>query len=42
MQRKWYRSVLEKDIDAVNGMFVLVVYETFRLLHYRSDWEEGR
>jgi SWI/SNF-related matrix-associated actin-dependent regulator of chromatin subfamily A member 5 len=20
MQRKWYRSVLEKDIDAVNGM----------------------
>jgi SWI/SNF-related matrix-associated actin-dependent regulator of chromatin subfamily A member 5 len=19
MQRKWYRSVLEKDIDAVNG-----------------------
>jgi len=24
MQRKWYRSVLEKDIDAVNGMsFIL-------------------
>lgn len=21
MQRKWYRSVLEKDIDAVNGEF---------------------
>ena len=21
MQRKWYRSVLEKDIDAVNGMY---------------------
>ena len=21
MQRKWYRSVLEKDIDAVNGKF---------------------
>ena len=20
MQRKWYRSVLEKDIDAVNGV----------------------
>lgn len=20
MQRKWYRSVLEKDIDAVNGL----------------------
>ena len=23
MQRKWYRSVLEKDIDAVNGAFLL-------------------
>jgi SWI/SNF-related matrix-associated actin-dependent regulator of chromatin subfamily A member 5 len=34
MQRKWYRSVLEKDIDAVNGMFVLVMYETFPLLRY--------
>ena len=22
MQRKWYRSVLEKDIDAVNGMSI--------------------
>lgn len=22
MQRKWYRSVLEKDIDAVNGMCI--------------------
>ncbi len=22
MQRKWYRSVLEKDIDAVNGSYV--------------------
>ena len=22
MQRKWYRSVLEKDIDAVNGKHV--------------------
>lgn len=21
MQRKWYRSVLEKDIDAVNGVY---------------------
>jgi SWI/SNF-related matrix-associated actin-dependent regulator of chromatin subfamily A member 5 len=21
MQRKWYRSVLEKDIDAVNGKY---------------------
>ena len=21
MQRKWYRPVLEKDIDAVNGTF---------------------
>lgn len=22
MQRKWYRSVLEKDIDAVNGEYI--------------------
>lgn len=22
MQRKWYRSILEKDIDAVNGRFI--------------------
>ena len=26
MQRKWYRSVLEKDIDAVNGEFYLYLY----------------
>ena len=25
MQRKWYRSVLEKDIDAVNGMPTLLL-----------------
>ena len=30
MQRKWYRSVLEKDIDAVNGLMV-------SLLHLRHD-----
>lgn len=28
MQRKWYRSVLEKDIDAVNGW---IVYLTLRI-----------
>ena len=42
MQRKWYRSVLEKDIDAVNGTFGPVLYETSRLLRYRPDREEGR
>jgi len=42
MQRKWYRSVLEKDIDAVNGMLVFVMYETFDLLRCRLNWEEGR
>ena len=26
MQRKWYRSVLEKDIDAVNGSSVPARY----------------
>lgn len=41
MQRKWYRSVLEKDIDAVNGALFRVV----RLLlmndsRYRFDWKE--
>jgi hypothetical protein len=31
MQRKWYRSVLEKDIDAVNGelhVFTLMLSPT--------------
>jgi len=23
MQRKWYRMLLEKDIDAVNGAFLI-------------------
>jgi hypothetical protein len=41
MQRKWYRSVLEKDIDAVNGMFVLIMCETFSLIRYRPDQKEG-
>jgi hypothetical protein len=42
MQRKWYRSVLEKDIDAVNG-----TPGSFRrhlshlIFSCRSDWEEG-
>ena len=26
MQRKWYRSVLEKDIDAVNGAYALSLF----------------
>lgn len=31
MQRKWYRSVLEKDIDAVNGTpMVPASYEIYR------------
>ena len=25
MQRKWYRSVLEKDIDAVNGEYFVLI-----------------
>jgi len=28
MQRKWYRSVLEKDIDAVNGEHGHIAFET--------------
>ena len=32
MQRKWYRSVLEKDIDAVNGMFFFIC-QRFSLYH---------
>ncbi|KAH0831419.1 SNF2 family DNA-dependent ATPase [Lanmaoa asiatica] len=31
MQRKWYRSVLEKDIDAVNGLFFRRPIGMFRL-----------
>ena len=39
MQRKWYRSVLEKDIDAVNGnIYTLIVLEFSRLPNPRSNW----
>ena len=42
MQRKWYKSVLSKDIDAVNGM----ACETqpgivIQLLQFRADREKG-
>ena len=41
MQRKWYRSVLEKDIDAVNGtLHTLVVLEFSYSLNSRSNWQE--
>ena len=30
MQRKWYRSVLEKDIDAVNGEYRSTVAKALR------------
>lgn len=29
MQRKWYRSVLEKDIDAVNGKLRSIIYTLY-------------
>ena len=29
MQRKWYRSVLEKDIDAVNGILHMPISPFF-------------
>jgi len=35
MQRKWYRSVLEKDIDAVNG--TLLINAPFTLLTFPKD-----
>lgn len=43
MQRKWYRSVLEKDIDAVNGKQLYSICRLFRFLifTYRPDWKEG-
>jgi hypothetical protein len=34
MQRKWYRSVLEKDIDAVNGTLLL---HFSQLIHLTSS-----
>jgi SWI/SNF-related matrix-associated actin-dependent regulator of chromatin subfamily A member 5 len=33
MQRKWYRSVLEKDIDAVNGMLKYSLHGIWRSNH---------
>jgi len=41
MQRKWYRSVLEKDIDAVNGnLHILTTLEFSCSLNSRSNWQE--
>ena len=43
MQRKWYRSILEKDIDAVNGKFHRFSWKgAFSEVHLRFDWQEGR
>ena len=42
MQRKWYRSVLEKDIDAVNGVFDTLPDPDFSHVLLRSHWKEGR
>src|SRR6266498_473466 len=44
MQRKWYRSVLEKDIDAVNGSISNLHTSFFResLLLHRVNWQERR
>lgn len=39
MQRKWYRSVLEKDIDAVNGRFISLIDPRRSLTRsHRPDW----
>jgi SWI/SNF-related matrix-associated actin-dependent regulator of chromatin subfamily A member 5 len=38
MQRRWYRSVLEKDIDAVNGAFLLLLSFVFYFGRGRSEW----
>lgn len=43
MQRKWYGSVLERDIDAVNGTCSSFVYTLVAIadnLICRSYWEE--
>lgn len=43
MQRKWYRSVLEKDIDAVNGRdHFSGMPRTPQQHSNRLDWEKGR
>jgi hypothetical protein len=42
MQRKWYPSVLEKDIDAVNGKYDATFCSmTSHNLHCRSHGKEG-
>jgi SNF2 family DNA or RNA helicase len=40
MQRKWYRMLLEKDIDAVNGELSNQVLRDVAHV-YRRIWEEG-
>jgi hypothetical protein len=40
MQRKWYRSVLEKDIDAVNGKAPISVLPTTPYVWRRFDRQE--
>ena len=42
MQRKWYRSVLEKDIDAVNGKqpYSICLLFPFLIFTCRPDWKE--
>ena len=46
MQRKWYRSVLEKDIDAVNGSFIFFSVSqeraSFNSIMNRIERQEGR
>ena len=43
MQRKWYRSILEKDIDAVNGKFHRFSLKSVgSKVYLRFDWQEGR
>ena len=40
MQRKWYRSVLEKDIDAVNGEQIFCWMKALADNPNRFDWKE--
>lgn len=42
MQRKWYKMLLEKDIDAVNGKYIAVLLGSRgKLIIHRYGWEEG-
>lgn len=41
MQRKWYRSVLEKDIDAVNGRSLVTGSLSLTYFECRSHWQKG-